>query len=218
MKFPNFFAARAPTKKGKKIKLTNFWLKKICKNLIISKLEGLTKTNQEMKTLKSMGLMSLLLLFMSCGDGREEQAEEVVTSEVEMENADEVMTDWRNAWNNSDPDALQELTGNDAVLLLNGREVAKDSIMAWYRNSTQMVRELETNSTVQNSGEDIAYEAGTYTHAMPEDSNVQVQGTYTVVWERENDEWKVRLMNISPSEEADSIIQQYQQQRQQQMQ
>lgn len=60
---------------------------------------------------------------------------------------------------------------------------------------------------MKNSGDNIVYEAGTYTHGMRENDTLELEGTYTVIWERmtEKNEWEIKLIDISPKNELDSL-------------
>ncbi|MHA6279380.1 DUF4440 domain-containing protein [Salinimicrobium sp. CAU 1759] len=151
-----------------------------------------------MKLLKTILFLALLFIFGACNDGEREAAE---VEEVVMEDswdADEAMTEWRDNWNANDSTSLRAATANDAVLFMEGRALRNDSVTAWINNSASWMNELATTPVVKNKGENFAFEAGTYTHSTRENDTLQLQGTYTVIWERMDEDWKIKLIDVSP--------------------
>lgn len=151
-----------------------------------------------MKLLKLIPLFALLI-FASCDnpnrktDDREEMAEENYT------NPDEMNRNWIEAWNTNQPDSLESMTADDAVLLMEGGEMYnRDSISSWYKNGAAMMKDLKTNVEIKNSNDHMAYEAGTYSHGNKNDSIGRTyEGTYVVIWERDSLDWKVKVMSIT---------------------
>ncbi|MFD1094837.1 YybH family protein [Salegentibacter chungangensis] len=159
-----------------------------------------------MKLLKLLPLMALMI-FVSCQEVKEEEAEEKKEM-VEVRKPDQVMKDWISAWNNNDAKGIKDLTAKNAVLLHNGRAVQKDSVMAWIDGGAAIMKDLEINSLKKNAADQIAYEAGTYTHVYKDNDSLEVKGTYTVIWERaKNDSlgWQIRLMSIADMQEKDTL-------------
>lgn len=151
-----------------------------------------------MKLLKLTPVLALLLVLGACND-REREAAEVEEVVVEDNwDADEAMNTWRDDWNANDSTSLRAATANDAVLFIEGKAHRNDSVSAWINNSASWMNRLETTPVVKNKGEKFAYEAGTYTHSTRENDTLQMQGTYTVIWERMGEDWKIKLMDISP--------------------
>jgi len=170
-----------------------------------------------MKMYKLLPFMALLLILGSCQDtAKEEVAEEEVMAEDTWD-ADEAMADWRDAWNKNDAQSLEAVTADDVVLLFNGKAHRQDSVSAWIENSASWMKNLRTTTVMKNKGENFAYEAGTYTHATTENDTMQMGGTYTVIWERSGDqnEWAIKLMDVTPKTEMDSMPMPNQQMRQQ---
>mgnify|MGYP003112758336 CR=1 FL=1 len=152
-----------------------------------------------MKTLKLIPLMALVFLMSACGEKREpEPPEAVAESPQEFQNPDDAMTSWHNAWNSRDPNQIQGLTAQDAVLVLNGQEVPADSLSGFYKDAGSNMKDLEMRSLKRGSTDHLAYDTGVYTHSYTTDTT-KYQGSYTFIWERTDDdrEWKVKAMNIS---------------------
>lgn len=159
-----------------------------------------------MKLTKLLTFIALLLLFGACGDNKTEEVEQddMVVEETDMWDANKAMTDWRDAWNKNDAEALESVTADDVTLLINGKSHTQDSVSSWIQNSSSWMKDLKTTSVMKNKGDHIAYEAGTYMHGTKENDSLQMSGTYTVIWEREDDnEWAIKVMDISPA--TDSI-------------
>lgn len=160
-----------------------------------------------MKMYKLLPFLALLLILGACQDReKEEPVEEEVMMEDEWD-ADQAMTDWRDAWNQNDAQSLEAATADDAVLFFNGKALRQDSVTAWIQNSASWMKNLRTTSVMKNKAENFAYEAGTYTHATTENDTMQMAGTYTVIWERSGgeNEWAIKLMDVSPQMQMDSM-------------
>ena len=160
-----------------------------------------------MKTYKLLPFLAWLLIFGACQDREREVAEDEEVMVQDDWDADQAMTDWRDAWNQNDAQSLEGVTADDAVLFFNGKVRRQDSVSAWIQNSASWMKNLRTTTVMKNKAENFAYEAGTYTHATTENDTLQMGGTYTVIWERNGDqnEWSIKLMNISPETEMDSM-------------
>lgn len=170
-----------------------------------------------MKMYKLLPFLGILLILGACQDtAKEEVAEEEVMVEDTWD-ADEAMADWRDAWNKNDAKSLEAVTSEDVVLLFDGKAHQQDSVSAWIENSASWMKNLRTTSVMKNKGENFAYEAGTYTHATTENDTMQMGGTYTVIWERNGDqnEWAIKLMDITPETEMDTMPMPNQQMREQ---
>ena len=68
-----------------------------------------------------------------------------------------------------------------------------------------VMKDLETSGTYNNSTNKVGYQAGTYSHGLKENDSLQLNGTFTFIWEREqSDEWKLTVISIAQrSQEAD---------------
>lgn len=150
-----------------------------------------------MKLLKLIPLFALLI-FASCDNNRETDDQEEMV-EDNYTNPDEVNRNWIAAWNSNQPDSLEAMTADDAVLLLEGGKMYdRDSISSWYENGSAMMKDLQTNVEIKNSTDHMSYEAGTYSHGMKNDStNAKYEGTYVVIWERDSLDWKIKVMSIT---------------------
>lgn len=152
-----------------------------------------------MKLIKFLPFLSLLFLMGACNDRERESTE--LEEEVVVEDswdADAAMSEWRDDWNANDSTSLRATTANDAVLFLEGKAQRNDSVTAWINNSASWMKDLRTTPVIKNKGENLAFEAGTYTHSTRQNDTLQMQGTYTVVWERMGEEWKIKLIDVSP--------------------
>ena len=168
-----------------------------------------------MKMYRLLPLLALLLVFGACQDREREVVEEQEMMNEDTWDSDEAMANWRDAWNQNDAQTLEAATADDAVLFLDGKTHRQDSLSAWIENSASMMRNLRTTSVMKNRADDFAYEAGTYTHATTENDTLQMGGTYTVIWERNGNqnEWSIKLMDISPQTQMDTMAMANQQMR-----
>jgi ketosteroid isomerase-like protein len=171
-----------------------------------------------MKMYKLLPFLGLLLILGSCQDREREEAEEdeMVMEETDDWDADEAMTDWRDAWNKNDAQSLEAATADDVVLMFNGKAHQQDSVTSWIQNSSSWMKNLRTTPVMKNKGVDFAYESGTYTHVTTENDTMQMKGTYTVIWERSGDqnEWSIKLMDVTPEMPMDSMPMSQQEMRQ----
>ena len=160
-----------------------------------------------MKTYKLLPFLAWLLIFGACQDREREVAEDEEVMVQDDWDADQAMKDWRDAWNQNDAQSLEGVTADDVVLFFNGKVHRQDSVSDWIQSSASWMKNLRTTTVMKNKAENFAYEAGTYTHATTENDTLQMGGTYTVIWERNGDqnEWSIKLMNISPETEMDSM-------------
>lgn len=162
-----------------------------------------------MKLLKLFPLLALMIL-VSCDTGKKEKKEEKKEDMAEMRTSDESMKDWIAGWNNNDAETVQAGMADDAVLIMNGVTKTDDSVASWVKNGTAMMKGLKINSVMKNSGDDIAYEAGTFSHSSKENDSVKFEGAYTVIWERmkgkdNKSDWKIKVMSVSDKTGQDSL-------------
>lgn len=154
-----------------------------------------------MKLTKLLPFLAILFLMGACGENRTEEAEQddMAAEKTDTWDADKAMTEWRDAWNQSDTMALKSVTADDVTLFINGKSHTKDSVTSWIENSASWMKDLETTSVMKKKADNVAYEAGTYMHVTKENDSVRMEGTYTVIWELGDDnEWAIKLMDISP--------------------
>lgn len=151
-----------------------------------------------MKLLKLIPLFALLI-FVSCDNPNREADDQEEMAEENYTNPDDMNRNWVAAWNSNQPDSLESMTADDAVLLMEGGKMYdRDSISSWYKNGSAMIKDLKTNVELKHSDDHMAYEAGTYSHGSKNDStDVKYEGTYVVIWERDSLDWKVKVMSIT---------------------
>ena len=151
-----------------------------------------------MKLIKLIPLLAFLF-FVACNNPNKDSSADNMAEKANYTNPDEMNRDWINAWNNNQPDSLEAMTADDAVLMMEGGEMFnRDSISSWYKNGASMMKDLKTNVEMKSSDDHMAYEAGTYSHASKNDStDVKYEGTYVVIWERDSLDWKVKVMSIT---------------------
>ena len=159
-----------------------------------------------MKLLKILPLLALLFL---SGCEEKKEADDIddmddMAEQAEVRDPAEASKQWINAWNRNNPRELDTLTSADAVLYMEGNNMNADSIRSWYKNAAPMMKDLSTNPEVEYSNKEIAYEAGTYSHGIKSDSlNNTYEGTYTLIWKKMDNDWKLQVMNIA-GKEADT--------------
>ncbi|WP_166435189.1 YybH family protein [Christiangramia sabulilitoris] len=150
----------------------------------------------------------VLLLFSSCQEEKEETDEiDDMATQAELRDPAEANKQWIDAWNRNNPRELDTLTSDDAMLYMEGMPMNRDSIRSWYKNAAPMMKGLKTNPEVKYSSAEVAYEAGTYSHGMKSDTlNNVYGGSYTLIWKRVNNDWKLQVLNIagSPEDNSDS--------------
>ncbi len=154
-----------------------------------------------MKLFKLLPVFALLFL-SSCDDQKKEADDkEEMAETTEVRDPAEASAQWIDAWNRNNPQELDTLTSADAVLYMQGKHMSADSIRSWYNMAAPMMKGLKTNPEVKYSNNEIAYEAGTYSHHMKNDSlNTKYEGTYTFIWKKMDNDWKVEVMNITDRE------------------
>lgn len=158
-----------------------------------------------MKMYKLLPFLGLLLILGACQDKeREEPETENMETEEEFTDPDQVIADWSDAWNSNDPQQVDEMIADDAVLILDGKEVQQDSMTAWMERTSTYMKNLNMRSQKKGTGEMMAYDAGSYTHTYTNDST-QYKGFYTFIWERDGSEWQVKVLNISDVKDQDTI-------------
>ncbi|APG60977.1 YybH family protein [Christiangramia salexigens] len=148
-----------------------------------------------MKLFRLFTIISLLIL-ISCADKEAEKEEKTTAQDVRKPS--EVKKDWIDAWNTNNAEKLQQSTSDDAVLLMQGEAMGRDSIRSWYNESAPMMKDLRTEVKMMNYSDNIAYEGGTYVYNIKGDSlKTKYEGVYTIIWERTKDDWQVKLMSIT---------------------
>lgn len=158
-----------------------------------------------MKMYRLLPFLSLLLILGACQDKeREEPETENMETQEEYTDPDQVIADWSEAWNSNDPQRVDDMIADDAVLVLDGNEVQQDSISAWMERTSTFMKDLNMRSQKKGTGDRMAYDVGSYTHTYTNDST-QYKGYYTFIWERDGSDWQVKVMNISDVKDQDTI-------------
>ena len=161
-----------------------------------------------MKKLNFLSLFVLLLLIGACEQSMTREGEEqpIVPEEEqeEFEDPEVVMRDWEEAWTGNNVEELRNQTADDAVLVLNGREVVQDSITAFLEGAGAVMKDLQMQSLGSGSTDRMVYDTGTYQHTYTDDTTTY-RGSYTFIWERPEgeQEWQVAIMNISGENELE---------------
>lgn len=153
-----------------------------------------------MKVLRPFTMFSLMLLFVACGETKNsEENEELEEAEVEYQDPEMAMGEWNDAWSSNDPQKIFDETADDVLVVLNGTEVPADSVQGFIEESGAAMKDLNMQSLAKGSTDKMAYDTGTYTHQYNNSDTTRYEGTYTFIWERQDDEadWKVTVMNIS---------------------
>lgn len=153
-------------------------------------------------------LALLLLLIWACQEKPEVEAEaELATADQEIVDVEESMNQWEEAWNMSDAENLKSMMADDAVVVLYGESMQNEMVDSWIDTTASWMKNLRTTPIFTSEGEMVVYEVGEYTHGTTENDTLQMQGTYTVIWERSADqnEWRVKVMDVSPQMQQDSL-------------
>ena len=164
-----------------------------------------------MKKLKFLPLFALLLLLGACEQSitREEEEEPIVPEEeqVEFEDPEVVIREWDEAWTSNNVEEIKNQTADDAILVLNGQEVVRDSLNAFIEGAGSVMKDLEMRSLGTGSTERMVYDTGIYEHTYQDDPTLY-RGSYTFIWERPEgeEEWQVAVMNISGVNEAEEEL------------
>ena len=154
-----------------------------------------------MKLFKLLPLCALLFLGSCEDENKENDNIEEMAQQTEARDPAAANAQWIDAWNRNNPQELDTLTSEDAVLYLQGQPMKTDSIRAWYKNAAPMMKDLSTKAEMNYANKEIAYEAGTYRHGTKNDSlNNIYEGAYTLLWKRTDKDWKLQVMHISESE------------------
>lgn len=158
-----------------------------------------------MKRFKLIPILTLLLLLGSCQDREKEEPEtREMATEENYADPEQVIADWSEAWNSNDPQRVDDLIADDAVLVLDGQEVQQDSIRGWMERTSTFMKDLNMRSEKKGTGDRMAYDTGFYTHTYTNDST-SYKGYYTFIWERDGSDWQVKVMNISDVKDLDTI-------------
>lgn len=150
--------------------------------------------------------------FISCNERekREEdrQKDDLRNTEERSVGPDQLLSQWDEAWNRNDTTAIDSLVADNALLLYNGSSSTGRDIQAWIEENTGLMRELRSQVDVEGSGEDFAYQAGTYTHGSTENDTIESSGAYTIIWERQRraNDWRARVINISSRDSRDTLV------------
>lgn len=160
-----------------------------------------------MKLLNLVPVLALFFIFGACNDRTGTAENETVVTEEEMEDPDAVFTAWNDAWNSGSAEEILNMTADDAVLVMNGTEVSRDSISAWINESSAVMQDLELNAIQKNNFNNVAYETGNFDHGLKENDTLRFAGTYTFIYEKPEGEnqWKVKVMNITDRVEEEEM-------------
>ena len=164
-----------------------------------------------MKKLKFISFFVVLLLLGACEQSMTREGEEqpIVPEEEqeEFEDPEVVIQEWDDAWTSNNIEEIQNQTADDAILVLNGREVVQDSLTAFLEGAGSVMKDLQMRSLGTSSTDRMVYDTGIYEHTYQDDPTLY-RGSYTFVWERPEgeEEWQVAVMNISNEHEAEEEL------------
>lgn len=157
-----------------------------------------------MKSTLVPGFLLLMMMFFACGENQTTEAEEEVAAEpvVDEWSPEEGSEAWMENWNNNDAAGVLALTTDDAILLIDGQANNRQEIETWTGENAPMMRNLRLEPFVQEKSEEIAYEAGTYTHNITNNDTLEIRGAYTLIWEKQDDEqWKLQVIMVDQAEQ-----------------
>ncbi len=143
-------------------------------------------------------LVSSILVLSSCENSPRQDAAEEMTAESTLQDPMEANQQWIDAWNQNDAQQLDSLTSTKAFLYMEGNSMPAESISEWYKEAAPMMKDLKIKSMMSYAGENVAYDSGTYMHGIQGDTTeTSYEGTYTFIWKREGNDWKMEVMNIN---------------------
>lgn len=154
-----------------------------------------------MKTGKILPLLVLMFFALACEENRNSEAEtEPATAEIEIQDPEESIKEWNEAWNMNNAKGLKDLLADDAVVVMFGEAMRNEEAEQWIDSTASWMKNLRTTPMIKNKSDLIAYETGEFTHGTIENDTVQMRGTYTMIWERNTaqNEWQVKLVDVSP--------------------
>ena len=145
--------------------------------------------------MKLITILSLLVTMMSCN--QQEQLSNL-SNPISVES---LSADFLAGWNNKDSAAIMQTIADNAIvmndsLVHQGHEaIAKN----WISGGVQVISNIKTSSVISNSGNNIAYDGGTYTLdlTIPGGPVLKEKGNYSMVWtKQQTGEWKLTLIHI----------------------
>lgn len=147
--------------------------------------------------MRNIFVFSFLALLFSCGQTVKDNRGS--GSLVNPVNVDSLNAVFLTGWNIHDSAAIMNTFADYAIvfndsLLHNGKTEIADR---WVSGGVKVLRNIKTYSAIQNHCGTIAYDAGTYTlDIILPDVVLKEKGNYSIVWEWQNDTWKVTMVHI----------------------
>ncbi|WP_439882547.1 YybH family protein [Pontibacter sp. MBLB2868] len=136
-------------------------------------------------------ILAFAAIFTSCVDKKESV------------NIQELNQQFINAWNARDADKVVSLLGEDVHFLqgeihFQGKSEVADK---WVRSTMGTITDLKTNVVSSGTGEDIAYEAGTFSvdvlPAGPDQPGGVGEGNFMLLWKKGAEgEWKLHYAQL----------------------
>jgi ketosteroid isomerase-like protein len=158
--------------------------------------------------LKNIFPLVILFLVFGCKDNDDARVEkELVSAEQEIQDPGESMNQWNEAWNSNNANNLKQLMADDAVVVLFSDALQDRAVETWLDSTSTWMKDLETMPIMTHKGKQVAYEVGSYRHGTTRNDTLRMEGTYTVIWNRNKDlnEWEVKVMDVSPKMPQDSL-------------
>jgi ketosteroid isomerase-like protein len=111
---------------------------------------------------------------------------------------DMLLQHWNNAWNQNDVEFLQASLAENAHLFLHGQSLPSEVLHQWLSENSALLINLQTDIIKTNKTSDVVYQAGTYTHGIQGNDGPERSGTFTFIWERQqNNSMKIALIDIT---------------------
>lgn len=118
-------------------------------------------------------------------------------NDVNDTNISELTDKYIVAWNSKDSAAIINFFDDNAIVM-NDSSIfrGKQEIAKWVGGGVKVLSNIKTNSIKNNSNNNIAYDAGTYslTITLP-DLVLNEKGNYTSAWDK-NGNWKITFFHI----------------------
>jgi ketosteroid isomerase-like protein len=146
--------------------------------------------------MKPLPVLALFVLwFFSC---QSEDPSQHTVEESEPANTPELLQQWNNAWNQNDVEFLQASLAENAHLFLHGQSLPSEVLHQWLSENSALLINLQTDIIKTNKTSDVVYQAGTYTHGIQGSDGPERSGTFTFIWERQqNNSMKIALIDIT---------------------
>lgn len=148
--------------------------------------------------MKTLLLLAAFAILISCKEQSQPLTEELTPLAVRIDSLNAIFVA---GWNKKDSSAIMSTLALDAVVMNDSLiHVGKEAIAKnWVSGGVKVLSNVATNSSIQKSSGDLAYDGGTYTLdlSIPNGPTLKERGNYSLVWTRQPDQqWLLTLVHI----------------------